>query len=230
LDEYRADPAAYYDRHFHGIVKETLDLGWPVYSLVGSHYLVTGYDDGDPPLLGQLCCLGEHKIERLEGYPWLIVVPGQSIKAIDRREADIEALDFAIDVARDRLGKTAPPNKLSGQKSFTLWARLLRDSDHWSAHFYHANVVGNLRTNRRSAGPYLRSMAKRHKSAAASHLLAAADTYENVLKALDEADTSKQIMSSPDGREKLAKLVERIAALEAKAANEMDKALATMKD
>lgn len=228
-DEYRADAAESYRRRFHTAVIETLHSGRPPVAVWRDVYLVAGYDDGKPPLLGQCSCLPGHKIERLKGYPWRVVVPGQPIKPIDRLQADVEALNFAVAVVRDRLGRTAPPNKCSGQKSFALWTRLLRDSDHWGAHFYHANVVGHLHINRQSAGPYLRAMAERHKGAAASHLLAAANTYGNVLKALAEADTSKQIMSSPEGREKLAEMVDKIAALEVTAADEMEKALAVIK-
>lgn len=229
LDEYRANRAEYYHRNFHSIVTDTLNSGRPVYTIVGAHYLVTGYDNGEPPVLGQLCCVGKHKIERLESYPWIMVVPGELTKAIDRGQADIEALGFAIAVARDRLGKLAPANKLSGQKSFSLWGQLLRDPEHWGAHFYHANVIGHLRMCRESAGLYLRAMAQRHKPAAALHLATAATVYENVLEALSHADTTKETMSSPEGREELAEMVDKIAALEVTAADEMEKALPVIK-
>ena len=179
-------------------------------------------------MLGQVSCADERKTKRLKEYPWDVIIPGRSVRPMDRRQVDAEALEFAVTMARDRLGRRAPANKLSEQKAFALWASLLRDPEGWGAHFYHANVVGHLRVCRKSAAPYLRAMAERHKRAAASHLHAAAGMYEDVLGELAKADTSKEVMASTDGRETLAELVESIAALEAEAVNEIEKALTAM--
>lgn len=67
-------------------------------------------------------------------------------------------------------------------------------------------------------------MAERRPPKAARHLLASAGIYEESLAELANADTGKATMASPAGREKLAALVDRMAALEAGALDEMEQA------
>ena len=54
----------------------------------------------------------------------------------------------------------------------------------------------------------------------------AADSYGQILDRLSSADTGKETMSSPGGREALALLVEEMAELESEAFGSLDKALA----
>jgi len=54
----------------------------------------------------------------------------------------------------------------------------------------------------------------------------AADSYGQILDRLSSADTGKETMSSPGGREALARLVEEMAELESEAFGSLDKALA----
>jgi len=190
---------------------------------------VAGYDDGQPPLLGQVTCSPVQEIGRPKEYPWRVIVPEERTDPMDRMQADVQALEFAVDIARDRLGGRAPANKLSGQKAFALWARLLRDPEGWGAHFYHANVLGHLRPNRRSAVAYLEAMSKRHPGPAATHLLAAARAYLEGLDRLGSADASKGTLEAAEGREELARLVEAAAQCERQAAGEMEAALAAMR-
>ena len=229
--EYEADSATAYRKYFHPAVVASLRAGRPAVAAVPPNdiYLVTGCDDGQPPLLGQISCSPEAKIERLKEYPWTVILLGERAEPMDRRQADREALRHALDLARDRLDGRAPANKLSGQAAFRLWASLLRDDEGWGAHFYHANVLGQLKISRRSAVPYLREMAQRHPGSAQSHLLAAAQAYADGLVELDTAKCDKETMGTHDGRERLAQLVERVAQIEDKAAGEMEQAWAAMK-
>jgi hypothetical protein len=50
-----------------------------------------------------------------------------------------------------------------------------------------------------------------------------------VLEEIEKADTSKETMKSPVGRQALAQLVEQIARLDAKAVDEMAAALGAMR-
>ncbi len=140
-DEYRADPKAAFYRGFHGPIVEALQAGRCPVAVEGDIWVVTGYDDGEPPLIGQTSCQeGTHRA-RVKTWPWGVVIPGEATAAMDRGQADREALEFAVELMRDELGKRIPPNKLSGCKAFELWARLLRDDAALGAHFYHGNVV-----------------------------------------------------------------------------------------
>jgi hypothetical protein len=168
------------------------------------------------------------ELARPKEYPWRMIVPVSRTEPMDRKAADAAALDFAVGLMRDTLKGGVPPNKTGGKKSFELWARLLRDNDHWGAHFYHANVVGHLLLNRRSAAPYLRAVAERHDRSAASHLEAAAAAFENGRTRMSEADTSKDALESRSGRENLARLIDEMARLETDAATHMESARTAM--
>lgn len=227
--EYNADAAATYRQYFQTPVLESLQAGRPPIAVVVDVWVVTGYDDGDPPLLGQKSCSDIRQRKRMDKYPWRVIIPGQSIQPMNRAKADFAALEFAVALGRDELPADVPAQMSSGQKSFTLWTSLLRDPQRWGAHFYHANVVGHLRLNRQSAGAYLRTMAERHSQTVASHLLAAAAIYDDVITELNKADISKEVMASVNGRETLAKQVEQIAKLEVKAVKHLEITLKILK-
>jgi hypothetical protein len=167
--------------------------------------------------------------ERLKTWPWRVLIPGESAAVTDRRQADREALEFAVAMIRDELGSKLPPNKLTGCKAFELWARLLRDDQHWGEHFYHGNVVWRLQENRASTVPYLRAMVQRHTGVAASHLQKAIGIYEEAIQVAEQMNPGKEVMAERPGREALAALVDQVAALEVQAAEAMEQAAASMK-
>ncbi len=226
--EYETDPKATYYRRFHEAITEALRAGRCPVAIENCIWVVTGFDNGEPPLIGQASCVEGAQRERVKKWPWQVVIPGQSMAVMDRREADREALRFAVAMMRDELGERIPPNKLSGCKAFELWTRLLRDDQHWGAHFYHANVVYRLQENRASTVPYLRAMAGRHGAAAASYLQKAAGIYEDVIRVAEQMNPAKDVMAQRPGREALAGLVDREAALEMQAAEAMEQAAIRM--
>jgi hypothetical protein len=69
-------------------------------------------------------------------------------------------------------------------------------------------------------------MADRHPEDVAVHLNNAAAQYEKVRATLRKADTSEEAISSPSGREALAKLAEQVSVLDSQAIQEIEKALA----
>ncbi len=184
-------------------------------------HVVTGYDAGEPPLLG-FCPAGPRaEPERLSSYPGAYVFLGKEVPKLDRRAADREALRHAVALGRDQV--PMPGGYLTGQKAFALWASTLRDTEHSGQARWHWNTVGRLTDNRASAVTYLRAMAPRHP-AAAPHLQAAAAQYEQTQAQLKAADWSEAALLSKEGREQLARLVEEIARGEAGAVEELEQA------
>lgn len=226
-EEYGKDEAEHFRKYFEGPVVQSLREGRPVLALEANMYVVTGFDGGNPPLLGQGACSEVAEVKRLSRYPWSILVPGEATTTIDRTWADAEAVEFAVCLHNDQYG-TPLPGKTSGKASFALWARLLRDPETCGPHFYHANVVGQLRQLRTSAPSYLREMASRHGQSAADRLCAAADVYDQIVGRLATADTSKATFSTASGRERLADVVDEILAMESVAVGDLELALRAM--
>jgi hypothetical protein len=242
-EEYRADPRSHYVTHFEKEITEAVRKGTLPLAFTDHWWVICGFDDGEPPLLGARAVFEGHERRRLPGYPWNVIVLGEPLTPRDRREADLSALAFAVSLGRDRFDQPSDgaiqrcpeqdndsaDGRSTGQRSFALWAQLLRDSERWGKHYYHANMVFHLRINRQSAGPYLRKMAGRHEETVASCLLAAAGVYEDVLRQVTKADTSEAALSGAQGRENLACLVEDIAGLEAEAVRYIESAIAAVK-
>ncbi len=234
VDEFKADAAAHYARYCRAAIVESLEEGRPVVAWGGDVCVVTGMDDGTPPLLGQLACSDQPKVQRLGQYPWFVVMPGGMVEPIERTKADAEALEFAVALHRERFrqypaGKDVAPQRSSGRKSFELWAALLRDGERCGPHYYSANVVGCTSRNRASAPPYLWAMASRHGDGAAAALRAAAGLYDEVLAVLGKADTSQEAFASAAGKRALAEKVDALAALEEQAVAALESAVKGMK-
>ena len=233
VDEYKADVAAHFGRHHRPSILESFEAGRPVVAAGRDVCVVTGIDDGTPPLLGQLACSDQRNVSRLNQYPWVVVVPCDMVEAVDRVMADAEALEFAVALHHDRFrryhsGAQLAPHLSGGKQSFDLWASVLRDGERCGPHFYSGNVAGCMSRNRSSAPPYLRAMASRHGAAVAGPLRTAAELYEEVLAALGKADTSKEAFVSAAGRCDLADKVDAMAALEAKAVVQLESAVKAM--
>ena len=237
MEDHKSDAAKAFDRYCRGAIIECLQAERPVVCVTGGCdiFVITGLDDGTPPLLGQLSCDTNRQVKRVDQYPWWVVTMGDMHEPINRLQADTEAIAFACDLHHERFGRDIPgcvPQhaavKSSGKDSFALWAQVLRDG-RCGPHVYSANVVGCMRRNRRSVPPYLRQMATRHGSAVASRLLAAAEIYESVLAKLGTADTSKEAFANAAGREALAHLVDEVAVMEGQAVGELTDACQQMR-
>jgi len=232
---FRTDPAACYRERFEGEVKASIAARKPVLIVHDVCWVVYGYDEGEPPLIGDWSLHEEQKPRRVEQYPWALIVLGDETSRMDRKAVDLAALRHAVALSRDGFEVRLPDYavewepitaRYTGQKSFALWAAMLRDTEHLGQSRWHSNMCLHLGLNRTSAVTYLRDMARRHPAKVGTHLNAAADRYGQVLALLETADTSQTAMMSKEGREKLAGLAERMATVEAKAADEMEKAIA----
>ncbi len=229
IEEYKTDPAQHYRKYHEAEVIACLKAGRPVIASVGDIVVVFGMDAGDPPLLVQLSCDPEPKLARGTHYPWLTVVLDEPGPSIDRKQADIAALEHAINLGRDEVDLSRLPGKSSGRRSWDLWARQLADEDLCGPHFYHANVVGHLRLHRRAAAPYLRTMSGRYSGPASRALQEAAEVYDSVVGLIGQADTSKEGLAIADGRDLLISLIHQIMPLEAKAQEQMAEAIKAMR-
>lgn len=192
VTEFREDPALHYRKYYEAIVTQNLQQGRPVIAVGNDHHVVFGYDDGVPPLLGQLACSAEAVIARMDRFPWIVYTLGEKGDPIDRHRADLAALEFAVKLSRDEVDLRDHPGKSSGRKSWALWLQHLADEELRGPHYYHANTVGHLRLNRHAAADYLREMTARYSSPTADHLIAAAAKYDSVVSLLGNVDTSKE--------------------------------------
>jgi len=236
------DHVSFYDQWFRPMVASSIAeyrpcLAW----IVSSWFVITGYDDGEPPLIGECSVEGEVKIARIEdGWPSTLLAPGEPVQRIDRKEADLEALKYAIALHRDQVlganvkysGKypLRDVEKLSkywrtGLKSFASWIRCLQDMEHLGQHFWHSNVLLHLFLSRSSAIRYLQAMQKRHPRAVADYLENAIQKYKAVIGVLGSVDWSPEAMSSVKGREVFVTHVKEMADLESQAVAELEKAV-----
>ncbi|MEI7831980.1 MAG: hypothetical protein WCJ56_02110 [bacterium] len=227
--EYKADPARHYHDHHEAEILDSIDAGRPAIGAVGNDInLIVGYDDGNPPLHGQLSCVDEVKVQRIGRYPYDVVILGDPGPRMDRLEADVQALNFAIALGRDEVELAHLPGKSSGAKSWLLWEQQLADDELCGPHYFSANVVGHLRINRSNAATYLRTMSTRHTPAVAAHLLHAAGLYDELEALMRTADVSKEAFATLEGRTPLITLLHTCSALDAQATTALAEAVAAM--
>jgi len=221
-----------YRAHIEPHVKESIEAGRPVLAMCDFGFVITGYDNASdqPPVLGRCACETESKQYRPENWPIGLLVLGARTEAMDPEAADVAALRFAVALARDRGGPYEAAwrdRRFTGQKAFAGWASLLRDTDQPIEDRHHANMKLNLRVNRTAAAAYLRNVADRHKGDAAETLRQAAASYEAVLEILSQI-SPHGLSVNPEARRDLAAMVDRIAALELQAAQDMERAVIHM--
>ena len=228
IKEYRADPVLHYRTYYEAEVTEALRAGRPVVAVTRDLSVVFGGDGGNPPLLGQLSCETKANLQRLSTFPWDVIVLEEPGEPMGRRQADDEALAFAVRLSRDEVDLSHLPGKSAGVRSWELWLAQLRDPELCGPDFHHANVVGHLEQNRTAAVAYLKAMAERHEVPAASRLLNAARAYERVLEEIQKTHISKETFATDEGRGELVECIERMAGMEAEAIGEVELALAAM--
>jgi hypothetical protein len=243
-DSHKADAAAHYAQRFAPAVKQSIAQGRPCLARTGCWFVVSGYDQEELALLGNCTLVDVKELIRIFQQPTALLVLGEPSETMDRKQADLAALRYAVALHRDQVlaatdaratAEWASPLRdreavgkqwLTGLNTFAAWAKCLRDTEHLGQAQWHANMVRHLLLNRGSAVRYLKTMADRHPEDVAVDLNSAAARYQEVLAALGKADTTGEAISSPSGREALAKLAEQVAVLESQAIQEIEKALA----
>ncbi len=227
--EYMAAPDLHYRKYHEAEVAASLRAGRPAVAMARDTYVVFGGDSGNPPLLGQLACTEAADIRRLENFPFEIVVFGEPGRPMDRRRADVEALGFAVRLGRDEVDLSHLPGKSSGRRSWELWLDQLGDAELCGPHFYHANVLGHLKTNRRGAAVYLREMSTRHLPPVSDSLVGAASEYDLVVAKLQQVNASEDALSTPAGRQELIAQIREVMQFETAALDQMAEAARAMR-
>ena len=224
-------PKGLADRYkkMHGDLVASIDKGRPVpvrgrCQCGGCFWSVAVGHDKGAPALWSICPLAgpQTQAKRITHHPVFAVVLCDKVEKLDRRLADRESLRHAVALARDEV--KMPNDYLTGQRAYALWASELRQMDPQGQARWHANVRGNLTLRRRAAVAYLEAMSRRHSGSTRTHLLGAIERYKEALGVLKTADTSSQALAAAEGREALAKLAERLARIEVKAASQLERA------
>jgi len=222
-DAYQADPSKHYRERFELSVKESIANGQPLLAVQKGCFVVRGYDDGDPPLLGNWSDTEDTGDIRIQAHPSILIRFEARRPPMRRSDIDRESLRYAVALSRD----AGSSERFTGQRSFELWIKALRDTEHLGEARWHTDLVRHLRINRSSAVAYLSAMSKRHPDKVAQHLTAAAGQYRRELALLLTADTSKTaLVVRPAGRQELAELVKRLAKAENAAIAAIERALA----
>jgi hypothetical protein len=228
---YKADAAAEYRRAFAPAIARSLAAGRPVVAEQNQCFIVIAADDGAPPLLGYGTRGKSTRLEpslRIDSYPWGLIVFGDKVAPVGPVDVDQASLRHIIALYSEQAQPPgAPATRFSGRQAWNEWLRLLREGSGCDN-----NMLIHLGYNRRSAVSYLREMSGRHGGPTAAHISAAADLYQRIVD-----EVSKQRL--PYGRVKSGEdvqtvradytaMVERVAALEVQAIDELKAAVAAI--
>ena len=104
-ESLRGDLARQFRESFRAPITDELRAGRAPVGLTGGYdvWVITGLDDGEPPLLGQRACSEERERLRLQDYPWEVVLIGGEIERLPREQADLQALRYAVSLQRDQV-------------------------------------------------------------------------------------------------------------------------------
>lgn len=195
-------------------------------------FVINGYDSATgpkSPIWGHCAVDQTDHWDRCADWPFGVILIGKAIPALDRDEADLAALRYAVSLSRDQAGPTEERwrhRRFTGQKAFAAWAAVLRQVEKPTNSYAHVNVRVNLIRNRSAAIAFLRDVASR-QIGAAEELGKSADAYEAVIRQTDLLNHSG-LAESPDRRRKMADQVERIAAADRQAIRHIERALAQL--
>ena len=243
-DDIKDTPISSFKKHFKPFVTSALDKNIPcLIQMSATWYIVTGYDNKENKLVGM--CLneveGKEKINLIEEImpPYCGISVGNKINGIDRKQADIKALLYAIALHNDHiLGESTKHisnystrhkeafNKhwRTGKETIAAWLLCLENNENPGKYFWHNNVVGHIKRNRITAVRYLTAMQKRHDTQFAGYLAEAIDCYNSVVEIMKSAYINANDFETIKGRNKLISKIKKMASLESKAVESMLKA------
>jgi len=245
----RADPAApagadyrrvYQDR-FEPAIIAAIDQGFPVLGQQDAAYLITGYDRANHKPIGLWPTPGQPVFGPADdGIPWGLFIPGKAVAALPQDQAEIESLRWAVALWDETAAATTKEwdtsKLLTGSKAYATWLEFLQGQaegkgpgqDSWDN-----NLMIHLRYNRRAAVAYLRDVATRQPAAAAERLKTAANLYQEVLDDTATAPFWGQFEKNPELRpqklQEYTQIVRRASQTEARAIDEIRKALPAVK-
>jgi hypothetical protein len=231
-----AAPARYYVEQVQASVYRAIDSGRPVLCLDDWGFVVTGYDHSvnQPPVLGRCARDSTPVQDRGRSWPTTILVPGARRAPLGERAADIAALEFAVALAHDQAGPSAPEwrqRRFTGQRALAAWAALLRDPEQAVEDRHHANMQGRMAANRQAAVRFLRELQQQFvqegQSAAVADLDEAIAAYGQVIGQLERI-TCRDLARNQEQRQRLAGQVDAIAATEGQAAAALARVLTAL--
>lgn len=203
-----SDPENDYIKLFKTDVCEEITHGRALLAFWDLCHVVTGYDTGKPPLLGWDLSGDKAVNNRMSNYPCAIVTYGSKYAAMERGNADREALRYAVDLGH---GSAKEGLWVTGSSAWKAWEDWLLNSsmEHWR----HSSINQHLREQREAAACYLDAMALRHSKTVSECLRETAETYRRQFEVICRMDTNSDEITIPGEKQsELAELI-RIAAI-----------------
>jgi len=220
------------------VVVERINAGLPVLYMDGEFSLIVGYRDGGESYICKPYAGGPPAYTE-QDFPtgfmdpaWYALAPRKAAEPMDRREAIVESLRMATELA-----EMPAPDEGGDAHGFTAyewWIDGLRNPPEEVN--LHANAYGYaiLLTSRQAAADYLRLIADELGGEASKHLLAAAQKYGNVAERMYDGrhciDHPWDESWTPENRTIEADIMAANLADERVAIDEIKAALAAMGD
>jgi hypothetical protein len=220
------------NKWFEPIIDQSLSKQKPCIAFFcPNQYVITGIDDQNYPLIG-ICPnvkQGMEKIQRIEesSSPSRLLVLGEKQEQMDRLEADLESLTYAMALHHEKVLVAEDPYTKwgwhTGKETFMIWLRCLEDFEHIGEGRWHDNAFWHLEWNRKIAIKYLRDMQKRYDSKVIDSLESACQKWEALIDEIQKADTSDTNIQSKQGRLDLIQVIRKAITLEEDAFQELAK-------
>jgi len=170
-------------------ILESIDDGVPVLYGSEEESLIVGYRNGGKELLLRPYMARKDGYSPMRRWPWSVGILKKRREAPDRRETIIHSFEVAVMLANaERFGEYA-----SGFEAYKVWIADLLDAPRYEnqdAHDAAGLMIGNshcyysLVDARASAAIYLRSIADEFGKHISTHLLKAADLYQQIFETL----------------------------------------------
>ncbi len=230
FETYQADAAGTYQKNIAPAVTKSLKAGRPVLAEYDHCFIVTGSDEGKPPLLGygtRGASTQFNDILRMSAYPWAAIVFDKKITPDKQKDIDIASLSHIVALFDDQV-PTNSPTRFSGKKAWQEWIKLLK-GDGKKGDACDNNMLIHMRYKRSCAVAYLKEMAKRYSGKTAEQINTAAKLYEQGLDKLNKQGLPWNLVKSgKPAKEVLAEytaMVESAFELETQAIDHLRKAL-----
>lgn len=182
-------------RNARGAIMRSIDQGHPVVAqklrVAMDWGVITGYREEGKEFLGRTYWDQTEEYARADNWPWRVLIFGNRVGVPDRAEAILRSLEIAVELATtSRFGDYA-----SGFAAYERWVADVLDDDRFeSADTEQLERMAccngwcyfSLEDARRVAARYLRSIEEELGEQSRSHLVRAAEAYDQLLTGLSE--------------------------------------------
>ncbi len=182
-------------------------------------FLIYGYTTpGEgPPILGIGAGSTDGEIAQSSEWPYGVLILGERSAPLSEKAADIAALRYAVQLARDEVRLSEKYPWMSGEEGYAFWAELVRNPEEKIKNHHHGNVRRHLLINRTSAVRFLNEMSARYTDETADLLQEAARKYELVIESAQSLQP-RGLSGSAEQRVAFADQIDAIAVIEQEAA------------